>query len=495
MARTKTIEVVTDIDLCIVYHLINKIPLNLCYIMIHYMIDQSYSIKQKVVVLPYGMHLTPIFRAAKIDLDKEKGQATFMRFTAKTISQLRITSTNMPIPPKSESVKKPTDKEVQKTTKKHKIEKVEKLLEKVAGEGSHKANSPPANELFALVAERARKLIDDSSQEFEAMLAGKAVKNVADHHQKVDASLNQVVEEPSGVLRVEENTKPPAQNVDEETREVAEFLVSDSFGSKNQQKEADEEVQPEHENVGAQADFDLNVEDFPTDFNEEVFQDAQAEIENIQQENFVLENQFGQENADQNVQGNLDQNVLETVARNFQTEPIELLSADPNPMASGSLPSMEVHLLAQPMPSEEPAQNVNVSTSTMGSAAGVSQFLVSPLLTPNTIPLSPPPIINKTTKKLPDIHDLFESLDTFVSGEGPSKEKLEVSDSVKKHSKAEKMVARALRVSTKTHKIVCGLAKWTMEDHALGLAIAPPVFDDPSVFESEPSSDYGDSTP
>jgi len=42
------------------------------------------------------------------------------------------------------------------------------------------------------------------------MLVGKVVKNVVDHHQKVDASLNQAVEEPSEVLRVEENTEPSA---------------------------------------------------------------------------------------------------------------------------------------------------------------------------------------------------------------------------------------------------------------------------------------------
>jgi len=226
-----------------------------------------------------------------------------------------------------------------------------------------------------------------------------------------------------------------------------------------------------------------------------MFQDAQAEIENIQQENLVLENLFVQENANQNVQGNLDQNVLETMAQNVQTEPIEQLSADPNPMASGSLPSMKVQLLAQPTQTKEAVQNFNVSTSTMGSAAEVSQFLVSPLLTPNIVPLSPPPIINKTTKKLPDIPDLFESLDTFVYGEGPSKEKAKVSGSVKKPSKSEKIASRALRVSTKTHKIVCGLAKWKMEVHAPSLVIAPLVFDDPSVFESEPSSDSRDSTP
>ena len=118
LPKCGSFKVVTNIDLCIIYHLINKIPLNLCYIIIQYMIDQCYSIKQKIAGLPYGMHLTPIFRAAKIDLDKEKGQVTFMRFTAKTISQLRITTTNIPIPPKSKSVKRPADKQVQKSGKK-----------------------------------------------------------------------------------------------------------------------------------------------------------------------------------------------------------------------------------------------------------------------------------------------------------------------------------------------------------------------------------------
>jgi len=165
------------------------------------MIDQCFSIKQKVAGLPYGMHLTPIFRAAKISLDEEQGENTFMRFTAKTISQLCLTSTNIPILPKSESVKRPADKKIQKSGKKQKAEKVEKSssLKKVAGEGSHKVNSPPANEFFALVAERARELIDDSTQELEAMLAKKVVENVgesAHDYQKVDGSLNQSVEEP-----------------------------------------------------------------------------------------------------------------------------------------------------------------------------------------------------------------------------------------------------------------------------------------------------------
>jgi len=57
------------------------------------------------------------------------------------------------------------------------------------------------------------------------------------------------------------------------------------------------------------------------------------------------------------------------------------------------------------------------------------------------------------------------------------------------------MAAKDLRVSTKTHKIACVLAKWTRDVRAPGLAVAPPVFADPTVFESEPSSDFGDSIP
>jgi len=127
---------------------------------------------------------------------------------------------------------------------------------------------------------------------------------------------------------------------------------------------------------------------------------------------------------------------LETVAQNDQeaanflenipNEHIEQLSADPKSMVSGSLPSKEVQLLAQ---TTQPAQNVNISTSTMGSTAGFSKFLVSSLPTPNTVSLSPPPITNKTTNKLPNILDLFESLDTFVTRGDPSnKEKVEASD-------------------------------------------------------------------
>ena len=145
--------------------------------------------------------------------------------------------------------------------------------------------------------------------------------------EKVKTTLSQGVEAPSKNIRVEENTEPEAQNVDDNNREVAEILVSNSFGSKNQPMEVDEEVQLEQENVGGQPDFDLNIADTTNDFNDEIFQDAQEE--NIQQN-------------DQKVQDNTDQNVLKTVAQNVPTEPVEQLSADPNPLASGSLSSEEV---------------------------------------------------------------------------------------------------------------------------------------------------------
>jgi len=154
------------------------------------------------------------------------------------------------------------------------------------------------------------------------MLAQKAVENVGESAglQKVDDALNQGVEAPPEDISVEENNELQAQNVDDDAREVAEILVSNTFGSKNQQMDVDEEIQMEHDNVGIQADFDLNVEDIPTDLYGEIFQDAQEESENIQQENIQQDNQIVQEMAAQNVQG---QNVLKTVAQNVPIEPSE----------------------------------------------------------------------------------------------------------------------------------------------------------------------------
>jgi len=181
--------------------------------------------------------------------------------------------------------------------------------------------------------------------------------------------------------------------------------------------------------------------------------------------------------ADQNAQ-DAEENQLfsdQNIDQNASNEPV--MSADPVPLASRSLPFEEVQLMAQT------TQNVNISSSTMGSITGASNFLVSDFPTPNTIPLNtlpPPPI--KTTDKLPNMSALFDSLNTFVTA---IKEKVEASGAAApaKPSKAEKIASRELRVSIKTHKIACVLTYWTFKVHAPGLAIPPPVFEDPTVFD------------
>jgi len=245
LPRCGIFDAITDLDMCILYHHMNKIPLNLCYIVIQYMIDQCFSIKQKVAGLPYGIHLRPIFEAAGISLNKEKGEDTFIKFTAKTISQLHITTTNMPTPQKTGSVKRLADQKVQEVRKKQKGDKSTKKDFEPSSHKNEKGKPTPAPEVFAHIAEHAGELIEASNQRFEAMFARKAVENVgesAEDHQKVDVTLNQGVEAPSEDVRVEENTEFQAQNVDENTREVVEILVSNSFGSKNQPMEIDEEA-------------------------------------------------------------------------------------------------------------------------------------------------------------------------------------------------------------------------------------------------------------
>ena len=118
LPRCGSFEVITDADLCIIHHLFY-----LCFVILQHMMDQCFSIKQKVAGLPYGMHLTPIFEAAGISLDKEKGEDTFIKFTAKTISQLHITTTNMLIPQKTGSVNRLADQKVQEVRKKQKADK------------------------------------------------------------------------------------------------------------------------------------------------------------------------------------------------------------------------------------------------------------------------------------------------------------------------------------------------------------------------------------
>lgn len=319
------------------------------------------------------------------------------------------------------------------------------------------------------------------------MLARKAVEKVgetAEGHQKADE--NSV--DPN--QRVEENTEKIAQNVDEDTQEVAEILAS------NMSMEEDVQVEQMEFTTG----FDLNIEDVNTDFNNEVFQDGQDTTQHAQEpaagQNVEISEAQNVEIPAEDVP--VSQNVQVSAGLNASNEPllaqVSQLSADPVPMASGSLPSAEVQLMAQT------GQNVNLSSSTMGSVAGASNFLVSNLPTPDTIPSytpPPPPMKTTTTSKLPNMAALFDSLNTFVTA---NREKAEASDAAPptapaKPSRAEKLASRALRVSTKTHKIVCALADWTTNVHAPGLAIPGPIFVDQSIFDEEPSSDSGDSTP
>ena len=117
------------------------------------------------------MHLTPIFEVAGISFEKEKGDNTFIKLTAKTISQLHITTTNMPTPQKTGSVKRLSDQKVQEVREK---QEADKSAKKEIGSSSHKAEKgkpTPAPEVFAHVAEHARELVEASTQQFEAMMA------------------------------------------------------------------------------------------------------------------------------------------------------------------------------------------------------------------------------------------------------------------------------------------------------------------------------------
>jgi len=130
LPRSGTFDAVSDTDLCIMYHLITKKKLNLCYIILQHMIDSCMNPKQSNAALAYGMHITPILRATKVNLEGEDGDCTFMRFTSKTLGQLHITTSNMPTPVSLEatgSVKRHSDQKVKKSRKKRKLEKVRNL--------------------------------------------------------------------------------------------------------------------------------------------------------------------------------------------------------------------------------------------------------------------------------------------------------------------------------------------------------------------------------
>lgn len=337
-----------------------------------------------------------------------------------------------------------------------------------------KTPSPPAENLFYEVSKLAKEIVKQGSSQFKALIGESMTKEDA---QKIDDAspqeeaekVNQAEESeeiPQDVVpnsvdqdqRVQENIEFDTHNVDEETQEVAELLASNMS------------TEEEAQNVEFSTGIDLNIKDVNNDFNDEV---------------------LAQNDEDVHVMADQDNLELDDQHASNELPPNGQLLVDPMPLASGSLPSEEVQLMAQN------GQNVNPSSSTMGSVAGANNFLVSDLPTPHFIPSSTPPppqMKTTTTSKLPNMAALFDSLNTFVSA---NKEKAEASGPAEpaKPSRAEKIASRALRVSTKTHKITCVLADWTVKVHAPGLAISPPVFDDPSIFEAEPSSDSGDSTP
>jgi len=70
LPRCGTFDVVTDTDLCIIYHLMTKTKLNLCFVILKYTSDSCLTIKQKV-----EGKLLPFLRLPKYHL-KEKTLST-----------------------------------------------------------------------------------------------------------------------------------------------------------------------------------------------------------------------------------------------------------------------------------------------------------------------------------------------------------------------------------------------------------------------------------
>jgi len=283
-------DVVSDMDLCIIHHLMNKTKLYLCFIIIQHIIDSCLAIKQSVAGLPYRMHLTPIFQKANVPLEGEKRKLDFMKFTSKTLGQLRITTTNMPsftTSGTSGSIKKPSSQNVQKTRKKRKIEEIKDQSPKKA---DVRPSSPPALELSSKVAELAREIVEDGNTQFNSLIGTSVAKENAQQENeaylpKEAMDTEKAVETHEGVPqtakensfdgnhRVEQNNEKKAQNVDEETQEVAELLAS------NMSREEPAQDEPTEFSTG----FDLNIEDFTSDFNNEVFQDIQEITQNVQE--------------------------------------------------------------------------------------------------------------------------------------------------------------------------------------------------------------------
>ena len=189
------------------------------------------------------MHLTPVFQKAKVPLEGEKRKLDFMKFTSETLGQVRITTTNMPSYTTSRtsgSVKRPSSQKVQKTSKKRKIEQIKDQSPK---KSEVRPSSPPALEVFSKVAELAKEIVEEGNTQFNSLIGRSlfeenAQKDKEASSPKEDMNIEKVVETHEGISqmtkenslagdqRVEENTEKKAQNVDEETQEAAEFIIT-----------------------------------------------------------------------------------------------------------------------------------------------------------------------------------------------------------------------------------------------------------------------------
>jgi len=215
-----------------------------------------------------------------VALEGEKRKLDFMKFTSKTLGQLRITTTNMhsfKTSRTSGSVKRPSNQNVQKTKKKRKIEEIK---DKSPENTKVRPPSPPTLELFSQVSKLAKENVKEGSSQFKTLIGESMTED--DAQKENDASLQgeaenvEAAETHEGISqaaeenslnqdqRVEENTEKIVKNVDKTTQEVAELLASNM---------SREEV--DHDEIMEfSTRFDLNIEDLNNHFNNEVFHDG-----------------------------------------------------------------------------------------------------------------------------------------------------------------------------------------------------------------------------
>lgn len=68
--RVGSLENINTSDLCIIYHLMNKKPLNINYLIINHMMKVAEN-PMKSAIVPYGMTLNKVFKRFKVPLKDE----------------------------------------------------------------------------------------------------------------------------------------------------------------------------------------------------------------------------------------------------------------------------------------------------------------------------------------------------------------------------------------------------------------------------------------